>query len=181
MRVLVIRHAHAASQSAAVADAERPLTPEGERRFRAAARGLATLVTPDALLTSPLRRARETAAIAGAAWGGLTPAPEPALASGGVDAILGLLENQPPDATVALVGHEPTVSMLVAELTGLSSSDQVGFEPGAAALVEWASPGLGSCRLVWFMSPTDAAALGGVGGSGALPPTADQGLPPTTN
>jgi phosphohistidine phosphatase len=174
MRVLVIRHARAVPQGAGVADTDRALTPEGRRRFEAVARGLARLVTPDALLTSPLLRARQTAAIAAAAWGGLAPTPEPALASGGVDEILGALENQPPDATVALVGHEPTVSMLVAELAGLSSSDDVAFEPGAAALLEWPSTARRRGRLVWFMSPADAAALGGVGESGALPPTMNQ-------
>src|SRR5213083_111093 len=100
MRVLVIRHAHAAPQAPGVADAERRLTAEGERRFHAAARGLARLVPPpDVFLTSPLLRARQTAAIAAAAWGGLKPTPEPALAAGTVDAILGALGNQPRDAT----------------------------------------------------------------------------------
>jgi len=160
MRVLVIRHAHAVPQGAGVADAERRLSPEGERRFQAAARGLARLVpAPDVLLTSPLVRARQTAAIAAAAWGGLEPRPEPALASGTIDAILAALEHQPRDATVALVGHEPTVSALVAELVGAGSTDAVAFEPGAAALLEVASLATRGARLVWFL-PTAALAAG---------------------
>jgi phosphohistidine phosphatase len=177
MRVLVIRHAHAAQQVPGVPDAERPLTTEGERRFRAAARGLARLVRPDVLLTSPLRRARQTAAIAAAAWGAIEATPEPALASGNLAEILGALEAQPPDATIAVVGHEPTVSALVAELvgarTGPDAEPPLSFTPGAAALLEVSSIIRRSGRLVWFYADTAAAALGGVGGSRGLPPRTD--------
>ena len=179
MRVLVIRHAHAAPQGAGVPDAERPLTSEGERRFRAAARGLARIVTPDVLLTSPLRRARQTAAIASAAWGALDATPEPALASGNLTEIFDALEAHPPDATVALIGHEPTVSTLVAELTranGAASTDRdppISFTPGAAALLEVDSIARRSGRLVWFHTEASAAALGGVGRSRGLPPTSN--------
>jgi phosphohistidine phosphatase len=160
MRLLVIRHAHAAPQTAAMTDAERPLTLDGERRFRAAARGLAQRVTPDVLLTSPLLRARQTAAIASVAWGGLAATPERALASGGVDAILTALGHHPDDATVALVGHEPTVSMLVAQLVGAASVEAVAFEPGAAALLEVELLAPRGARLVWLL--TTAAARAGL-------------------
>jgi phosphohistidine phosphatase len=170
MRLLVIRHAQAAPQTPAITDAERPLTAEGERQFRAAARGLAQRVTPDVLLTSPLLRARETAAIASAAWGGLAATPDRALATGGVDGILATLENHPGHATVAIIGHEPTVSMLVAQLMGVASTEAFAFEPGTAALLDLDSAHRRSGRLVWIMTPTDAAALGGVGGSRGLPP-----------
>jgi phosphohistidine phosphatase len=173
MRLLVIRHAHAAPQTPQLQDADRPLTAEGERRFRAAARGLAQRVTPDVLLTSPLLRARQTAAIASAAWGDLAATPERALASGGVDGILSMLENQPPEATIAIVGHEPTVSTLVAQLTGAASSESLAFEPGTAALLELSSTARRSGRLLWVMTPAQAAALGGVGGSRGLPPASN--------
>jgi phosphohistidine phosphatase len=45
-------------------DKDRPLTPEGESKTRGAARGLWRLNMPfDAVLTSPWRRAKQTAAI----------------------------------------------------------------------------------------------------------------------
>ena len=164
MRVLVIRHAHAAQQTPGMPDAERPLTAEGERGFRAAARGLARLVRPDVLLTSPLRRARQTAAIAAAAWGAIEATPAPALASGDVAAILETLEMHPRDATVAMVGHEPTVSALVSQL---ATDVREAFTPGAAALLEVSSLAGRSGRLLWFYSATAAAALE----TGAVPPT----------
>ncbi|HSD65172.1 MAG TPA: histidine phosphatase family protein, partial [Vicinamibacteria bacterium] len=71
MQLLIIRHAIAAERGTpGIPDEERPLTPEGETKFREVAKGLARLVArPDALLTSPLLRARQTAAIAAEAWG----------------------------------------------------------------------------------------------------------------
>ena len=156
MRLLVIRHAHAARQTPDVKDADRPLTAEGERRFRAAAHALAQRVTPDVLLTSPLLRARQTAAIASAAWNGLTATPERALASGSVDGILAMLGNQPPDTTVAIIGHEPTVSMLVAQLIGRASPNGVAFEPGAAALLDVHALAARGAQLVWVLTPATA-------------------------
>ena len=155
MRLLVIRHAQAVPPGA-VPDAERALTSEGARRFREAAAGLARLLpAPDALWTSPLVRARETAALAGVAWS-IEPAPKRVLASGGLDAIVARLEQEPQDATIVLVGHEPTVSMLVAQFTGMS--DALAFEPGAAALLEIDSLAARDARLVWFLPPAGAAA-----------------------
>ena len=156
MRLLVIRHAEAVPPGT-MRDAERPLTTRGVQTFTAAARGLARLVpAPDVLLSSPALRARQTAALIASAWG-VDPTEEPALASGSLDRILGALELQAQDATVAVVGHEPTVSSLVAELSGMASPESVGFEPGAAALLEVDSLAACDARVVWFLSPAAAA------------------------
>ena len=66
MQLLIIRHAIAVPRGTpGIPDEDRPLTPEGEQKFREAAEGLAKLVDrPDALLTSPWLRAKQTAAIA---------------------------------------------------------------------------------------------------------------------
>ena len=173
MRVLVIRHSHAVPQTGGMRDAERPLTAEGERRFQAAARGLARLVTPDALFTSPLVRARQTAAILATACA-IEATPDGALASGAVDDVFGLLANQPPEATVALVSHEPTVSMLVAEIVGARSAELFAFTPGAAAFLEVFSIRRRSGRLLWFIPDAVAASLRANGGSGAPPSISTQ-------
>jgi phosphohistidine phosphatase len=158
VRVLIVRHGQAVPQGApGVADTDRPLTADGERRFRAAARTIARLQrTPDALLTSPLVRARQTAGLLASAWGDIAPTAERALAEGGVDAIVEVLARQPRDATVALVGHEPTVSSLVIEFLGVMSSEALTFAVGTAALLDVASPFRRSARLVWFL-PADLA------------------------
>ena len=156
MRLLIVRHAEAVPvTTAGVPDRDRPLTRHGEYIFRAAARGLARrLPAPDLLLASPLLRAQQTAAILAAAWAGIAVTPEVALASGSVEAIVAALADHETE-TIALVGHEPTVSALLAELVG---GEARGFSPGAAALVETASVAPAAGRLLWFLSAEDAAA-----------------------
>jgi phosphohistidine phosphatase len=163
MRLLIVRHAEAVPADAAgVRDRDRPLTANGEHVFRAAAKGLALrLPAPDVLLASPLLRARQTATLLAVAWGDVVVTPEAALASGSVDAILAAIlaaaaaagANRH-DPTIAVVGHEPTVSALLAGLVGAEAR---GFSPGAAALVETGSAAQRAARLVWFLSPEAAA------------------------
>src|SRR5207247_6016806 len=118
MKALLIRHAAAIPRGTpGVLDDERPLTSSGEIKFRAAARGLARIIPrPDVLLTSPLPRARRTAEIAARAWGRIRPENLEALAGGKFEEILSILASHEPGATVALVGHEPYLSGLLAGL-----------------------------------------------------------------
>jgi len=116
------------------------------------AKGLARIVDrPAALLTSPLLRAKQTAAIAAAAWGRIEPEDTPALASGSFEALAAVLDRHPGDATVALVGHEPHVSALLGGFLGSRHDDRLAFKKGGAALVEVAGRLAGGGRLVWFL------------------------------
>ncbi|MBD2101443.1 phosphohistidine phosphatase SixA [Leptolyngbya sp. FACHB-261] len=64
MQLYLIRHGLAGEHGSYANDAERPLTPEGQRKTRACAKRLATLGTSfQLILTSPLVRARQTAQI----------------------------------------------------------------------------------------------------------------------
>lgn len=155
MRLLIIRHAIAVARGTGrMADAERPLTPEGEKRFREAAVGLARIAPrPDALLTSPLPRARRTAEIAAEAWGGISPRDVEALAGGSVAAVTALLSRYPADSSVALVGHEPHLSELLAAFLGDADADRLAFRKGGAACVEFEGPVRQGGRLRWFLPP----------------------------
>jgi phosphohistidine phosphatase len=122
MDIVLIRHAKAESRDPNTwpDDDQRPLTPEGRAEQRAAARALKKLgVKFDFLVTSPRRRARETAEIVARSYRWPEPpqvAPE--LGDGYAPAaVVELLAKFPPDATVALVGHEPDLSHLTAALT----------------------------------------------------------------
>jgi len=162
MRVLIIRHAIAVPRGTpGIPDDERPLTPAGRKRFQTAARGLARVARrPDVLLTSPLPRALATAEIAAAAWGRVRPRKAPALATGSVKRVLTVLTAQPADATVAVVGHEPSLSALLAHLVSASRSERLTFRKGGAALVELAeSPAKGG-RLLWYLPPKILRRLG---------------------
>jgi phosphohistidine phosphatase len=154
VKLVLVRHAIAVpSGTADIADDERPLTKRGRKRFGKAARGLARIVPPpDLLLTSPLPRARETAEIAGAAWGGVTPTPEPLLAGGPPARLLATLAAHREKDLVALVGHEPGMSELLARLVG-GTAERVPFKKGGAALIALDDGRSGLGRLVWFLPP----------------------------
>ena len=155
MQLLIIRHAIAVPRGTpGIPDEDRPLTPEGEEKFREAAKGLAKLVgRPDALLTSPWLRAKQTAAIAAAAWGRLEPEETAALASGSFEDQAAVLDEYPDDATVAVVGHEPWVSELLARLLGTRHDARLEFKKGGAALVDLPGRLAGGGSLVFYLPP----------------------------
>lgn len=152
MTLYFLRHADA-GQARPVADDERPLSADGIAALQAAARLWRRLnLRPDAVISSPLARAAETArlAVAGIGRGSLTL--DPRLAPGArwpdmARAMAGL-----PDARrVMFVGHEPDLSTAVAELTGAAS---VRMRKGGLACVEF--PGIpepGGGELVWLLDP----------------------------
>jgi phosphohistidine phosphatase len=161
MKLTIIRHAIAvAAGSEGMSDDERPLTSKGRRRFQEVARGLAEICEPpDVLLTSPLPRAAETAAIAAAAWGDVAVISEPVLAQGSVDQILAVLARQSPDQHVAIVGHEPTLSALLARLLGSGTGERFAFRKGGVAHLEVPGAPADGGRLQWFARPRILRAL----------------------
>jgi phosphohistidine phosphatase len=113
------------------------------------------------LLTSPLPRARATAEIAAGAFKRIEPTVETVLAHGGVDEILTALGRHPAGATVAIVGHEPTMSMTLARLLGAGDGERFPFKKGGAALVDLPDGLAAGGRLVWFLRPKVLRALAG--------------------
>lgn len=163
MNLLLIRHAPAVRNgSAGIRDHDRPLTRRGRARFRRAARGLARIAgRPDVLLTSPLTRARATADIAAAAFKRVTPKIEPALGQDDVEMLVTALKKYRLDATVALVGHEPHLSALLAHLLGMhQGDDRFAFKKGGAALVHLPDGPSVPGQLRWFLKPRILRALG---------------------
>jgi len=163
MRLLIVRHGIAVAHGTPkVPEDERPLTSRGIERFRAAARGLARICRrPDVLLTSPLVRARQTADIAAKAWGKIEPVEERALAGGTFDQMAAAVDKYGDQRLVALFGHEPDVSGLVARLVGSSSSERFTFKKGGAALVDVPGKMAGGGALVWYLPPRILRAAGG--------------------
>ena len=125
MRVLVVRHAEAASGEP---DDLRTLTPAGRKQARELGERLAATGVRT-VLTSPLLRARETAAAIGRAVG-VEPEVEEQLAPGATPAgLLAAVADRA--APVVVVGHQPDCGQFVAELT---NSEPPPFPP--AGLVE---------------------------------------------
>jgi phosphohistidine phosphatase SixA len=122
MRLFLVRHAEATPGEP---DELRPLTPAG----RAAARDLGERLAaehPNAVVSSPLLRARETAEqIARAA--GLTPETDERLAPGATaEDVQGAVAER--GETVIAVGHQPDCSAILLALSGR----ELDFAPGAA-------------------------------------------------
>jgi phosphohistidine phosphatase len=140
MDLLVVRHAVAKDKAAFArtgrSDDERPLTRRGRRDFRKGARGLARITGKvDVLATSPFVRAAETADLLAPALG-LEPTARPELAQGAAPRdLVAWLARQRRSATVAIVGHEPDLSRLVARLVAGRAAEVIALEKGGACLV----------------------------------------------
>ena len=162
MQLVLIRHARAEERALLKRDRTRALTVDGRRRMRKAARGLHTLLPGlSQIATSPLTRARQTAAIVAEVRDDIDVTLLAALAPGGaVHAVLAWLRTQPADATLALVGHEPDLGQLASWLLSSRKTGFVQFKKGAAALIEFAgAPAAGKGTLVWLLTAAQLAAL----------------------
>jgi phosphohistidine phosphatase len=155
MDLLIIRHGQAEPRSADGTDASRRLTEEGRKKVQRGAKGLRKLLPElNALVSSPLVRAVQTAAILAEAYGGLSieetdllePDREPKELA---DWLAGRSEE-----TLAIVGHEPLLSHTATWfLSGLRSS-LIEFKPGAACLLHFPDEiGVGRARLVFALTP----------------------------
>lgn len=160
MNCYLVRHAIAEDLPAGSArdDAGRALTARGRSRMRIAARGLLALgVRPQRVLSSPLLRARETAAIL-VEEVGAEQALWPALAPGGdaaqVERGLPVLES------LMLVGHQPDLGALAAYWLGGAQVPQLVFRKGACACLSFdAKPAAAAGRLEWLLQPRQLRAL----------------------
>ncbi len=166
MKLLVVRHAPAGDREAWRAqgkdDALRPLTVDGRRRMREAARGLARLTDPPrALAASPLRRAQETARILAAAFEVEVTDELVALAPGRQpQAMLGWLRARSGLDLVAVVGHEPHLGTLVSWLSAGRSRSFIALKKGGACLLDLGSrPGPGRADLLWLLAPAQLRRL----------------------
>jgi phosphohistidine phosphatase len=152
IELYVLRHAHAGDRDTwEQADDLRPLTEKGRRQagrlgdlLRAA--GFA----PDAILTSPLARARETAEIV-ADLLGVKARPEQRLGEAVDLATLDrILDDAGSPRRPLIVGHDPDCSELVSELVGAP----ILMRKGALARIDVErplEPGAGELR--WLVPP----------------------------
>lgn len=160
--IYLVRHGVAEEATIETGDAERALTQEGRRKMKDVARGLQVLgVAPEALLTSPLRRARETAEVLHAVLGGSKPRILEALENGHpAEAVAGGLPAKA--SMIVLVGHQPSLGELASYLlTGSPGLVPLPFRKGGAAAISVAGlplriPG----TLEWLLTPKQLRALG---------------------
>jgi len=168
MDVLVIRHAIAEERETFAltgkSDELRPLTADGRKRMARAAAGL-RLVVPriDVIATSPLVRAVQTAEVVAAAYGGVQPIEIDELRPESDSVRLARwLGEQKNDSTIALVGHEPSLSFHVCWLTARSDDAFVEFKKGGTCMLRfYQGQYSGGATLLWMMTPKQLRRLGG--------------------
>src|ERR1700731_988045 len=159
----VLRHAEAEPHGTRL-DSDRRLTARGEEQARAAGVALARLDPGfEAVLFSPKLRARQTAELAAAEWGkgGRALLREHEALAGGFDAeqALEAVRSLDADGRLLLVGHEPHLSSIVADLTG----GRVGLKKGRRAA---ARLGGGGGELAGLMRPRELALIAAVPADG---------------
>ncbi len=163
--VMLLRHAIAEEQSASGGDDDRRLTGEGKRKLREVVAGMRALELPvDVVLSSPLRRAVETAEIVA---DGYAAKPEveitPALAPGaGPDAVLAALAHVGRPSGAVLVGHEPDLAALASTLlVGTPGLLHMGFrKAGLAGIVVASLPPRAAGALEFFLTPQQLRRIG---------------------
>lgn len=125
-----------------------------------AAAGLRTVFRPDAILSSPLVRARQTAEILGEEFRVPVRVIE-GLGRPAHEEVLGACRELS-EERVALVGHQPWMSELLSLLvTGESDRLFSVFGKGAAALVSCREAVAGAGELEWLLQPKALRALAG--------------------
>lgn len=147
----LLRHAHAGDPAKWQADdASRPLSERGRRQASRLGRLLAlTEEPPDLFVTSPRKRAVQTAEGVAEAMGGHAAVAVDTRLAGPLDAgtVNAILAAAGPSRRPCLVGHDPDLSDLLGELIG---TGPVPMRKGALARVDFegdgAEAGLGTLR-----------------------------------
>jgi phosphohistidine phosphatase len=158
----IFRHAVAEERGDAWPDdSKRPLTVRGTERMRKNVRGLLRLgISLDVVLTSPLVRTRQTSEVIAGAFEPRPPiVAVDALAPGGSAAsVRAELEKQSRRSHIAIVGHEPGIGELAANLAGLGEG--LEFKKGGVCRIDMDSlTPQAAGRLMWFLTPRLMRAL----------------------
>jgi len=138
MEIYILRHGIAEDSPAGQPDSERALTSDGRKKLRGVLRTAASAgVAPSLILTSPFKRALQTAQLAAEILeykGELlrTKTLEP---NSSPKAVWDEIRVHKDEARILLAGHEPLFSRLTAYLLGTPDL-QVDFKKGAMACIE---------------------------------------------
>src|SRR5437660_5626996 len=161
MIIFFVRHASAGTAySNLKKDEKRPLDDDGIEQCGVVGRALAALnVQPDVIISSPLKRATQTASLIGNEIGyegklqlEAAMRPEAAFAD-----FRKLLEKYSRHDSIMVVGHNPSITEFLARLIAKSGVEaQIDFKKAAVARAETERHG---ATLNWFFTPKIARAL----------------------
>lgn len=158
MEIYLLRHSHAGDPAKWHGDdASRPLSERGRNQATRLARHLRAIdVRPDVIVSSPKARSRETAEIIGRALGRGVTLDERAASGLGLPELGGIIREAGMPASVMIVGHDPDLSALLAEMTG---GPPILMRKGSLARVDVDPPtpdrplARGCGTLAWLVPP----------------------------
>jgi phosphohistidine phosphatase len=167
MNLYILRHGIAVERGTPGVDkdANRSLTPKGERRLWRITEAMAALeLSFDLILSSPYLRARQTAEIVAEAFKArkklelldcLTP-------DGDAKTLIQHLNRlRPAPESVLLVGHEPCLSELITRLACGSAGSSVTMKKGGLCKLTTESLKYGRCAtLDWLLTPKQMELMG---------------------
>jgi len=133
-------------------DFDRPLTDDGRERMAREAKAIRKLdLDLDAIITSPLARARETAEIVASALK-ITAIKEDARLGTGFDlgSLEEILQDHADAKAIMLVGHEPSMSSTIGRLIG---GARVDLKKGGLACVDLPDASSRAGVLLWLATP----------------------------
>ena len=161
MIIYIVRHASAGEHlTNPKKDEKRPLDADGIEQCGVVGRALAALnAQPDVIISSPLKRATQTASLIGNELGYegkllLEPSlrPEASFAD-----FRRMLDKYSKHEAIMVVGHNPSISEFLARIISKAGSEaQVDFKKGAVARVETLRH---SATLNWFFTPKIARSI----------------------
>lgn len=164
MQVYILRHGIAEDGGPSVPDAERALTQEGRRKLRYVLKLAAEAkVKPDLILSSPLKRALQTAEVAKQILGASEEITESrTLLPGGSPEVVWaeIRAHRNVAHSLLLVGHNPLFANLGAYLLGTPNA-HVEFKKGAIMRIDFQALGLrpkGTLR--WYLTAALAESRG---------------------
>jgi phosphohistidine phosphatase len=163
MKICFLRHGPAVPRGTkGISEADRPLTPRGRKKTSRAMRGIRALdLKINAIYSSPLRRARETAEILSKVI--KKPGPkttEHLLPESSPGALVEFLKKTKAPV-VALVGHEPAMTAALAHFLGTERTGSYELKKAGIALVsvpKWAPRP--SATLELLLTPAALRAIG---------------------
>lgn len=171
MRLYFVRHGIA--EDLAGSDFARELTARGRRRVKTSAAVMQALgLRPQRIYSSPRLRSRQTADIIAGALGREVELAESVNFGFDLADARSLSADCGPDAEIMFVGHNPDMSAIVSELTGVS----ISMKKGGLARVDAYAAEADAGELVWLIAPRVFDALAENKRTG-IPPAPTQKLP----
>ena len=165
MKLYLIRHSNAVELGTEdyEDDSQRPLTEQGCQKMEGIAASLRNLgLKPDLIVSSPYVRAHQTAQILakGLKYQGEIHFNEALIPMGEADTIIGEINERYLVDELVLVGHEPSMSLLIGTLTAGNSEMAITLKKGGVCCL--AADDLRVERkasLEWLLTPKILSAL----------------------